>query len=134
MRGKIPCVTGSWPAWWAVGIGATGSWPKCGEIDMMEYYKSTLLANVCYQNSGGSQVWDSSTKSLSSLGLDWDTNTINLYCDDALLNTFNVESATVGSYTLSGRRSGCSSILRSAATTAAIPRARPSRSGIMWIT
>jgi beta-glucanase (GH16 family) len=109
MRGKIPCVTGSWPAWWAVGIGANGSWPKCGEIDMMEYYKNMLLANVCYQNSGGSQVWDSSTKDVSTLGsgwannyhvwvMEWDTNTINLYSDDALLNTFDVNSATVGSY------------------------------------
>jgi hypothetical protein len=109
MRGKIPCVTGSWPAWWAVGIGANGSWPQCGEIDMMEYYKSTLLANVCYQNAGGSQVWDSATKSLSTFASDWpnnfhtwvmewDTNTISLYCDDALLNSFNVNDATVGSY------------------------------------
>jgi beta-glucanase (GH16 family) len=109
MRGKIPCVTGSWPAWWAVGIGANGSWPQCGEIDMMEYYRNMLLANVCYQNASGSQVWDSSTKQISTLGsgwadnyhtwvMEWDENTIDLYCDDALLNTFNVNDATVGSY------------------------------------
>jgi len=109
MRGKIPVDTGSWPAWWAVGIGANGSWPQCGEIDMMEYYKSMVLANVCYQNASGGQVWDSSTKTLTALGanwannyhiwvMEWDTNTINLYCDDALLNTFNVANATVGTY------------------------------------
>jgi beta-glucanase (GH16 family) len=109
MRGKIPCVTGSWPAWWAVGIGANGSWPKCGEIDMMEYYRNMLLANVLYQNSAGSQVWDSTTRDVSTLGagwannyhvwvMEWDANKIDLYCDDALLNTFDVNSATVGTY------------------------------------
>lgn len=109
MRGKIPCVTGSWPAWWAVGIGANGSWPRCGEIDMMEYYRNMILANVCYENASGSQVWDSSTRDINTLGagwadnyhiwvMEWDTNRIDLYYDDELLNTFDVNNATVGSY------------------------------------
>jgi beta-glucanase (GH16 family) len=107
LRAIIPTPTGSWPAWWSLGI--TNPWPKNGEIDMMEFYQGKILANIAYQNSGGSIVWDSITKNISDYGagwsnnyhiwvMEWDTNTINLYVDGVLLNTFNVNSATVGSY------------------------------------
>jgi len=107
MRAQIPTATGSWPAWWTLGV--SNPWPKNGEIDIMEFYRGMILANVAYQNSGGSTVWDSATKQISTYGsgwassyhvwaMEWDTNAINLYVDGALLNTFNVNSATVGSY------------------------------------
>ena len=107
LRAQIPTATGSWPAWWT--LGTTNGWPKNGEIDIMEFYRGMILANVAYQNSGGSIVWDSFTKQISSYAADWasqyhiwamewDTNTISLYVDDVLLNTFDVNSATVGSY------------------------------------
>jgi beta-glucanase (GH16 family) len=107
MRAIIPTPTGSWPAWWTLGIA--NPWPKNGEIDIMEFYRGMILANIAYQNSGGSIVWDSFTKNISDYGagwssnyhiwvMEWDTNTINLYVDGALLNTFSVNSATVGSY------------------------------------
>lgn len=38
VRAKVPTGRGTWPAIWTLGenIGAVG-WPKCGEIDIMEY-------------------------------------------------------------------------------------------------
>ena len=38
---------GLWPA---VEAGSSGGWPHGGEIDIMDYYRGTLLANV---TSGG---------------------------------------------------------------------------------
>ncbi len=107
MRGRIPTPSGSWPAWWALGsnIDSVG-WPKSGEIDMMEYYRSMALFNVMYQNSSGSIIWDSITQTVApSFGddyhvwaMEWDTNQIRLYLDGTLKNSFNVGDATVGSY------------------------------------
>lgn len=107
MRALIPTPSGSWPAWWTLGI--TNPWPKNGEIDIMEFYRGMILANVAYQNSGGSIVWDSFTKNISTYGpgwssnyhvwvMEWDANAISLYVDGELLNTFNVNNATVGGY------------------------------------
>ena len=38
VRAKMPRGKGMWPAIWTLGstIGAVG-WPRCGEIDIMEY-------------------------------------------------------------------------------------------------
>ena len=39
MRGRIDTSAGVWPAWWT--LGTTGRWPYNGEIDIMEYYRSS---------------------------------------------------------------------------------------------
>jgi beta-glucanase (GH16 family) len=47
MRAKIPTAAGCWPAWWALGTNIeTKGWPACGEIDMMEFYRGIMHANV----------------------------------------------------------------------------------------
>jgi beta-glucanase (GH16 family) len=73
MRARIPTAAGMWPAWWTLGV--SGQWPANGEIDIMEFYQSKLLANVGWQSSTPSKAqWDSLTRSLSSLGAGWSTN------------------------------------------------------------
>jgi len=96
MRARIPTSTGMWPAWWALGV--SGEWPASGEIDMMEYYKGNVLANVaCGTATRWTAKWDSTAKAISSLGanwssnfhiwrMDWDDQNINLYLDDVLMN------------------------------------------------
>ncbi|KNY26476.1 RICIN domain-containing protein [Pseudobacteroides cellulosolvens] len=107
LRAKIPTPAGSWPAWWTLGVN--NGWPKNGEIDIMEFYKGKILANVAYQNPQGSIVWDSFTKAISNYSsnwsnefhtwvMEWDADNIKLYCDNELLNTFSVNSATNGTY------------------------------------
>ena len=44
MRGRIDIRKGLWPAWWSLGLKK--EWPGNGEIDMMEYYRDSLLANI----------------------------------------------------------------------------------------
>ena len=97
MRGKIDISAGLWPAWWTLGV--KGQWPANGEIDIMEYYKKKLLANIANGTSRQYNAeWHSNTFPIDSLGgkewasrfhvwrMDWDENGIGLYVDDVLLN------------------------------------------------
>ncbi|HEY3255122.1 MAG TPA: glycoside hydrolase family 16 protein, partial [Polyangiaceae bacterium] len=102
MRARIPTEAGMWPAWWTLGV--SGEWPSNGEIDIMEFYQSKLLANVaCGTATQWQAKWDSSTKSLSSLGanwaaqfhvwtMDWDDQNIVLSADGQQLNTSSLSS------------------------------------------
>jgi beta-glucanase (GH16 family) len=102
MRARIPTGAGMWPAWWTLGI--SGEWPSNGEIDIMEYYKGNILANVaCGTATRWQAKWDSSTKAVSSLGtgwandfhvwrMDWDDQKIDLYVDDLQMNTTALSS------------------------------------------
>src|ERR1051325_8652973 len=47
MRARIDTRQGLWPAFWTLGV--EGEWPKGVEIDIMEYYGGTLLANVAWE-------------------------------------------------------------------------------------
>jgi beta-glucanase (GH16 family) len=97
MRARIDAHPGLWPAWWTLGV--RGEWPDGGEVDMMEYYRDMLLANVGW-GSGTRWVakWDSIRVPLSSLGegwtdrfhvwrMDWDADRIELSVDGRVLNT-----------------------------------------------
>lgn len=97
MRGRIDISQGLWPAWWTLGV--SGQWPRNGEIDIMEYYKGKLLANIATGTSTPYKAeWYSNTFSIDSMGgnqwasrfhewrMDWDSTAISLYVDDQLLN------------------------------------------------
>jgi len=102
MRARIPTEAGMWPAWWTLGV--SGEWPSNGEIDIMEFYQSKLLANVaCGTSTRWQAKWDSASKSLSSLGanwaskfhvwtMDWDEQSIVLSVDGQPLNTTALSS------------------------------------------
>jgi beta-glucanase (GH16 family) len=95
MRGRIDTRAGLWPAFWTVG--SEGRWPANGEIDIMEYYKGVLLANLIW---AGPQRTQSFTvrKPISSFGdsdwsnqfhvwrMDWDENRILITVDGLTLN------------------------------------------------
>lgn len=38
---KVPSAQGTWAATWMLGTGSNGSWPNCGEIDIMETLSNT---------------------------------------------------------------------------------------------
>jgi beta-glucanase (GH16 family) len=96
MRGRIDIRSGLWPAWWTLGVN--GRWPANGEIDIMEYYRKKLLANIAFMGANRRAEWYSRTFSIDSLGgkewaskfhiwrMDWDENRIALFVDDILLN------------------------------------------------
>ncbi|NML65953.1 glycoside hydrolase family 16 protein [Hymenobacter sp. RP-2-7] len=97
LRARIPTAPGLWPAFWTLGVSKP--WPSNGEIDIMEYYRGKILANVA---SGTAQLytakWHSETKPLRSFAdptwaskfhvwrMDWDAQAVRLYVDEELLN------------------------------------------------
>src|SRR5436309_12542342 len=53
MRGRIDTRPGLWPAFWTSGVEKP--WPRNGEVDIMEFYKGQLLANLIWAGPGRSQ-------------------------------------------------------------------------------
>jgi beta-glucanase (GH16 family) len=96
MRGRIDVSSGIWPAWWTLGV--KGRWPHNGEIDIMEYYRGNLLANIATGDSAAYKAkWFSTETPVRSLGadwsskfhiwrMDWSRDSISLYVDGKLLN------------------------------------------------
>jgi len=102
MRARIDTRPGLWPAFWTLGV--QGRWPAGGEIDIMEYYRGLLLANVAWgSQQPGRPKWDDSKKPITEFGdpnwsgkfhvwrMDWDENAIKLYMDDLLLNSTDLK-------------------------------------------
>ena len=70
MRAKIDVDAGLWPAFWT--LGEKGEWPANGEVDIMEYYRRMLLANIATGTGKRySPLWFSRRVPLDSLGQDW---------------------------------------------------------------
>jgi beta-glucanase (GH16 family) len=99
MRGRIDVRPGLWPAWWT--LGDDGRWPAGGEIDVMEYYRGTLLANAAWADRRFRAKWDDSRTPLAELGdnwasdfhvwrMDWDEERIALSVDGRELNTVDL--------------------------------------------
>jgi beta-glucanase (GH16 family) len=96
MRARIDTDAGLWPAFWTLGV--SGKWPSNGEIDIMEYYRNKLLANIaCGTATRHRAKWYSQTKALDTFNpgwskqfhiwqMDWDKDAISLYVDGQLMN------------------------------------------------
>ena len=103
VRARINTDLGMWPAIWTLGVDMP--WPRCGEVDIMEYYriddKAHLLANVAWgRDERYTPEWDTVTKPFDGFlekdakwsekfhiwRMVWDEKFIKLYLDDELMN------------------------------------------------
>jgi beta-glucanase (GH16 family) len=116
MRAKIDTRPGMWPAFWT--LGNEGEWPENGEIDIMEYYRGTILANAVWGSmEQWKGIWSTAKKPVSAFNdpkwsekfhvwkMDWDEKNIRLYVDDLLVNAINLKetyNAKTRQRTLSG--------------------------------
>ena len=102
MRARIDTRAGLWPAWWT--LGTSGGWPYNGEIDIMEYYRGTLLANAAWGGvPRGRAVWDDVRKAVAAFDdpawatkfhvwrMLWDERSIRLSVDNELVNEIDLE-------------------------------------------
>ncbi len=101
MRARIDTDPGLWPAFWTLGVSRP--WPSNGEIDIMEYYRGMLLANIaCGSATPSKAKWFDTRTPLDSMGaewsehfhiwrMDWDKQSIRLYVDDHLLNQVSLD-------------------------------------------
>ena len=99
MRAKIKAEPGLWPAYWTIGDGPQG-WPHCGEIDIMEFYRGTVLANVAWGGQRRYQpIWDATRTPVTEFNdanwdkrfhtwrMEWTPDHIKLFLDGQLMNT-----------------------------------------------
>ena len=102
MRARIDTRAGIWPALWTVGV--EGPWPRNGEIDIMEYYRGTLLANLIWQGAGRPASF-TRRKALTAFDdlewsskfhvwrMDWDADRIVITVDGEVLNDSDLNQA-----------------------------------------
>ena len=104
MRARIDTRLGSWPAFWTLGATPGVRWPACGEVDILEFYAGTNLANIgC--GLDGKMKWWSKRKSVAELGgeawskqfhiwtMEWDELKIDLRLDGELMNHLDLADA-----------------------------------------
>ena len=104
MRARIDTRLGSWPAFWTLGATPRIRWPACGEVDIMEFYTGTVLANFGY-GFEGKTAWSTVKKPVVQLGgdawsqafhiwtMDWDEQKMELRLDGQLMNQLDLATA-----------------------------------------
>jgi len=104
VRAKIPQGQGVWPAIWTLGTDIRSvNWPRCGEIDIMEFVGHTpdkVHATLHYSQDGKHA---SSGEALSVsrpfddfhvYALEWTPQRMDFFFDDRLWRSFDVAHAT----------------------------------------
>ncbi len=103
-RIKMPYGQGMWPAFWLLGQNSdTVVWPKCGEIDIMEYKgQEPSTANGTVHGpgySGGASITKAYTlpndrfdTDFHIFGIEWGQNYVNFYVDNVLYNQITPEN------------------------------------------
>lgn len=109
---KFPGGNGTFPAFWTVGntydfkynldgvnYGSKGeAWAKCGEIDIVEFYKKSVTSGVFINTSDANKelgrVFNNAYSDFISeyhiYSLEWTKDKIEFYIDDTLTSSFDI--------------------------------------------
>jgi beta-glucanase (GH16 family) len=112
VRAKMPQGKGMWPAIWMMGTNRTEvGWPRCGEIDIMEYVgkdPDTLHANnhfadphikdkAVHKSAGGGKITVKEPfKDFHVYAIEWNEKKITFFVDDHTYATFDIDEAGKG--------------------------------------
>ncbi|TYP99304.1 glycosyl hydrolase family 16 [Tenacibaculum adriaticum] len=101
-RAKLPKGSGLWPAFWMLGANISEvGWPKCGEIDILEYVgkePNYVFTSLHTQASHGNTINTKKTKidaieeGFHIYGIDWTKDKIAFYIDSNLVYTFQPQN------------------------------------------
>ena len=114
IRAALPKGQGIWPALWMLGKNITTvSWPKCGEIDIMEMIggdasgrDNTVYATPHWDNNGSHAQYGGSTKLSSGIfngefhvfSIVWDARKIVWYLDDVQFHIIDTTPAGLSEF------------------------------------
>ena len=97
-RAKLPVGQGLWPAFWMLGSNISNiGWPKCGEIDILEYVgrePHMVFTSLHTQDSHGETINTKKTKfenieeGYHIYAMDWTKDKIEFFVDDISVYTF----------------------------------------------
>ena len=103
-RAKLPVGAGIWPAFWMLGANIdTVGWPKCGEIDILEYVGKephTVFTSLHTQDSHGNTINTKKTvietieQGFHLYAIDWNSDKIDFYVDNQLVYRFQPDNKT----------------------------------------
>lgn len=105
-RARMPSGRGTWPALWMLGVNQDQvGWPKCGEIDVVEYVgyqPNKSHTNIHTQaDYGSTAVYKSHTldtveEEFHTYGITWTNTKIEFYLDNPsnVINTYSPSNTT----------------------------------------
>ncbi|MEE9349149.1 MAG: glycoside hydrolase family 16 protein [Flavobacteriaceae bacterium] len=105
-KAKMPSGRGTWPALWMLGSNIDEvSWPKCGEIDVLEYvgYQENKIHNNIHTQDDYGATANGEAINLSTAeenfhiyGITWTSSKIEFYLDDPtnITNTYKPSNRT----------------------------------------
>jgi beta-glucanase (GH16 family) len=97
-RIKLPQTKGVWPAFWMLGSNIDAvSWPKCGEIDILEHVNTeTLIHGTIHWDNGGHVQSGSSTNCNVSnyhiYGIEWTADSIKWMLDNSVYYKYSIKN------------------------------------------
>lgn len=106
VKAKLPEGKGMWPAIWTLGTNRSKlSWPRCGEIDIMEFVgkePDKIHANVHYgpdgvhKSKGGKLQTEKPYADFHIYAIEWDEKKIDFFFDDKKYHTVDLDIAGKG--------------------------------------
>jgi beta-glucanase (GH16 family) len=109
VKAKLPQGGGIWPAIWMMGVNRTElGWPKCGEIDVMEFignHPEDIYGTIHYpdpvskenKSKGNKTIEKKLDKGFHVYAIEWNEQTIDVYFDKKKYHSFPIDTAGLGS-------------------------------------
>lgn len=105
VRAKLPRGGGIWPAIWMMGTDRPEvGWPKCGEIDIMEFignHPEDIYGTIHYpdpivkgnKSNGGKTLAEKVNSDFHIYAMEWNEKTIDIYFDQKKFHSFDIDTA-----------------------------------------